>query len=137
LINLHGWAQIRESYRADSEELHINEIKEKIFEQIKKFKWRNHTGIISLDFLNGNLHLTYTVSANRARNETREIFELLEFICFIASGSFGLTYFHDDEDMNGMDNYYHVYILAKGTITESVDKFLSPLIPTIEDNSHK
>ena len=42
-------------------------------------------------------------------------------------------YLRNDEDINGKDNEFEVYILSRGSVRIEQDVFLSPCIPTIED----
>ena len=44
-----------------------------------------------------------------------------------------MIYLYNDEDRNGKENQFQVFLLARGKIEEKADPFLSPIIPTIED----
>lgn len=59
--------------------------------------------------------------------------ELYQNIGKIAEGSYGLIYLYNDEDMNGKENQFQAFSLARGIVKETTNPFLSPIIPTIED----
>lgn len=88
---------------------------------------------MNLTYLNGELTLSVSIKANRRREEVNNIFDLFETIADKAKGSFGIIYFHDDEDLNGKDNEFRVYLLKKGEVIEVNDNYLSPIIPSLED----
>ena len=50
----------------------------------------------------------------------------------MAEGSYRLIYLHDDE-ADGKENQFQVFVLSKGSVKEFSDSYLSPIIPTIED----
>jgi len=130
MIELHGWVTIRDTYEAifeegDNIDLVVTEIHEKI-NQLCWFKPEIKNG-------NGSRFLHFSHFANRIRPDTEEIFQLFEHIGKIAKGSYGLIYLYDDEDGNGQNNHFQVFSLARGVVKKHVDPFLSPIIPTIED----
>ena len=135
MIQLFGWAAIRENYTVDNEDENIESIENELRERIKNFGWLKTPGlgILELKYLNGDLILNISIKANRFRQESKDAFELFDLIAEIAKGSYGLLYFHDEEDLHGKDNTFQVYVLAKGLIKKKDDIFLSPLFPTIED----
>ena len=132
MVQMYGWANIRESYLEDCEEENMPAINNNLRNKIADFSW--HNGMINLKYLNGDLILTFALSINRMRQETYEAFDLYNYIAEIAKGSYGLIYLHDDENPE-KDNQFQVYILVRGQIRLSEDLFLSPLIPTVEDGT--
>ncbi|MCL2013239.1 MAG: immunity 7 family protein [Cystobacterineae bacterium] len=70
---------------------------------------------------------------NRITQEVEEALSLFKCIAEKAKGSYGLLYFHDDEDVSGKDNFFQVYVLARGAIKTMTDTFLSPLVPVVEE----
>jgi hypothetical protein len=85
---------------------------------------------------------------SRMHNHTASyIIDVFEWIAKNLPGSYGLLYVHDDEESYGAYKYskyydnprvdnsnkFVVYKLAKGCLTREEDPFLSPCIPTIED----
>ena len=74
------------------------------------------------------------------------VVEIFEWVAEHLPGSYGLLYIWDDEDCYGSYSRYQytdetidntnkflVWKLAKGKLTQVDDPFLSPCIPTIED----
>ncbi|MDE7204431.1 MAG: immunity 7 family protein [Lachnospiraceae bacterium] len=130
MIELHGWVTIRETYKVTfDEEEHIEIIVQKIRDEIDKLHW--FKPIIKV--MNGEWFLEFSLFSNRKDSRSREIFELYKRIGEIALGSYGLIYLYDDEDMEGKENLFQVFSLARGIVEEREDSFLSPVIPTIED----
>jgi Immunity protein 7 len=52
------------------------------------------------------------------------------------SVSYGLLYTRDDEDP-AHEHTFRVFVLARGTLTERADPFLSPFVPGVEDPVHE
>ena len=130
MIELHGWVTIRETYKVTfDEEEHIEIIVQKIQDEIDKLHWFKPT----IKVMNGEWFLEFSLFSNRKDSRSREIFELYKKIGEIALGSYGLIYLYDDEDMEGKENLFQVFSLARGIVEEREDSFLSPVIPTIED----
>ena len=130
MIELHGWVTIRETYKVTfDEEEHIEIIVQKIQDEIDKLHWFKPT----IKVMNGEWFLEFSLFSNRKGSRSREIFELYKKIGEIALGSYGLIYLYDDEDMEGKENLFQVFSLARGIVEEREDSFLSPVIPTIED----
>lgn len=130
MVELHGWITLRESYESHSEEDRLKEIVTSIEQHIEKMNFKEDE--IRLRHLNGVPNISIALYKNRETQEVRDVYELLKLIAKLAEGSYGLIYYHDDEDSNGKDNEFQVHILAQGIIKEGTDKFLSPLIPTVE-----
>ena len=130
MIELHGWVTIRETYKVTfDEEEHIEIIVQKIQDEIDKLHWFKPT----IKVMNGEWFLEFSLFSNRKDSRSREIFELYKKIGEIALGSYGLIYLYDDEDMEGKENLFQVFSLARGIVEEREDSFLSQVIPTIED----
>ncbi|MNN35540.1 hypothetical protein D3C81_1493930 [compost metagenome] len=83
---------------------------------------------------NGIYHLSVGGFLNRKTSEAEEIIKLYQFIAEHASGSYGLLYTRDDEDIEGYDNEFRVFVLARGSLQLKEDVFLSPFVPVVEDN---
>ena len=128
MIELHGWITIRETYKAtfkeDTEDIFIDRIKE----EIKKLSWFKP----QIKALNGEWFLEFTIFANRRNSQSEEVFKLYNAIGEMAEGSYGLIYLHDDE-ADGKENQFQVFVLSQGSVKEFSDSYLSPIIPTIED----
>jgi hypothetical protein len=130
MVEFHGWATIHEStVEVDSGNLQIilNKIKEQINESI------GENVFIKLYPVNGEYHLSTSGHLNRKTSEVNELLNLFRFIATISPGAYGLIYLKDDEDKEGFENSFRVYVLSRGNLEVKVDNFLSPIIPVIED----
>jgi hypothetical protein len=81
--------------------------------------------------LNNETHLWLTGNNNHAVWH-RAIIALFRYIADVAPGSYGLLYTEDDEDPEH-PNQFRVWVLARGTLAERGDPFLSPHFPVVED----
>ncbi len=130
MIELHGWVTVRETYKAAmDEEEQIDLIVQKIQDIIESLHWFKPT----IKAMNGEYFLEFTLYSNRKDSRSREVFELYSRIGELAPGSYGLIYLYDDEDVEGRENRFQVFSLARGIVEEREDTFLSPVIPMIED----
>lgn len=130
MIELHGWVTIRETYKAvDYEEDNIHNVINHIKKEIDKLCWFKP----QIKVLNGEYYIEFTLFANHQNSQTKDIFQLYKMIGKTAEGSYGLIYLHDDEDNSGKENQFQVFVLARGIVKQSNDPFLSPIIPTLED----
>lgn len=130
MYEFHGWATIQES-PSDSDAGGLHGIVERIRSEIAEMGWT--VGLLQLQAANGTYFVTVGSFANRKAQEADETMRLFELIGQLAPGSYGLLYVRDDEDTNGHDNEFQVYVLARGKVTRQQDSFLSPCIPVIED----
>ncbi len=130
MIELHGWVTVRETYKAAyDEEDHIDMIVAQIQDEIDKLCWFQP----QIKAMNGEWFLQFSLYSNRKDSRSQEIFGLYRSIGEIAPGSYGLIYLYDDEDREGRENQFQVYMLARGCVEEREDLYLSPVIPVIED----
>lgn len=82
--------------------------------------------------MNGRYYVHLGGCPNRRGTHGPALIELFAQVGQLAPGSYGLLYVHDDEDpKHGLD--FRVFRLARGAVTEHADRFLSPVIPTLED----
>lgn len=130
MVELHGWITIRETYRAFwEEEEKIELLVARISEEINRLSWFKP----EIKAQNGAYFLEFTLFSNRLNPEISEVFELCKWIGEAADGSYGLIYLYNDEDISGKENQFQVFSLTRGVLKENNDSFLSPIIPTIED----
>lgn len=132
MYEAHGWFGLAETpSEADNGGLEgkIQEIRS----AIRELQWPA-TVSVSLDALNGQHWLTLTAFANRRREEAVWIDDLIELVRLSLPGSWGLLYERDDEmPVPPGANAFRVTVLARGRASRSLDPFLSPSIPVIED----
>jgi hypothetical protein len=132
MFEFHGWAIIRESPKnSDDTEKNIKNIIMDISNFIKKLNWENN--ILEVKELNGSYHFYTTGLLNHRSQEVEELMDLYKYISKIAPGSYGLLYTYNDEDKNGFDNEFRVIVLRRGKLQIKEDNYLSPFIPTLED----
>lgn len=125
-----GWAIIRETCSESGEDERL------LIDIINRIEARigvleAHNEFYDLRSLNGQYHLTIKANHNH-RDEA--IIEFFKWIANISTGSLGLLYVLDDEDINrGNENKFKVWRMKKGQVDELDDQFLSPCNPTIEE----
>lgn len=130
MVELHGWITIRETYKEYSvEENSLSLVVSRIQGEINSLSWFKP----EIKAQNGECFMNFSLFANRINPQIQEVFELYQNIGKIAEGSYGLIYLYNDEDINGKENQFQVFSLSKGLVKENIDPFLSPIIPTIED----
>jgi len=117
--------------QVDDEESHLDEILNTINIEITKIGIDDN--LLRINYNNWGASLTATRFTNHFSSDIDEIINLFKKIAEIAPGSYGLLYLHDDENRNGLDNIFQVLVLSRGTVTWREDTFLSPYIPTVED----
>lgn len=89
-------------------------------------------GLVDLRPPNGTYFVHIAGMPNHRGGHGTASIQLLRDIGRAAPGSYGLLYTLDDEHPVH-DNEFRVYRSARGEVTEHADPFLSPAIPTIED----
>ena len=79
---------------------------------------------------------------NRRLDRHERLLNVINWINEHLPGSYGLVYWRDDEDHDKNNkliyspihaNMFRVLVIARGTVTERLDPFLSPIVPTAED----
>lgn len=131
MVELHAWITIRESYEnCDNSEDHIDEI-------VSKIREKAVGTIAEIKAVNGEYFLAADTSSNHLSSEYDEFFGLVKYICQAAKGSYGLVYLHNDEDKNGYDNEFCVYVIKRGKIELCKDRFLSPFVSEVEDKAEE
>jgi hypothetical protein len=142
MYSAHGWATIWPSYKNDGavDDLLDNDkmqaLRQQIADHIQHLGLaRTEQGVANpfaeIRVLNNETHLWLSGSNNHARwHET--IIGLFRFIADVAPGSYGLLYTEDDEDLEHA-NQFRAWVLARGTLAQRGDPFLSPHFPVVED----
>lgn len=129
MVELHAWITIRESYKnCDNSEVRIDEI-------VSIIREKTVGTIAAIKAINGEYFLVADASSNHLSTEYDEFFGLVKYICQVAKGSYGLVYLLNDEDKNGYDNEFCVYVIKQGKIELCKDSFLSPFVSEVEDKA--
>ncbi len=154
MLFAHGWAIIQSSREiyTNAKPGDLDEIDEKLAINDKKlhndFKvWisenKDQYLVYSFhEYLNHcNGFLQFTIARN---HRSSCIWDLINWLASSSSGTYGITYVHDDEDIIGLNQYgrgkndysneFRVWRVLKGEVMELEDKFLSPIVPTILPN---
>ncbi len=134
MLEYQGWVTIRESYNEsqESEELLAN-IWNQLHEKLSILERDEHNRFIKLKIFNGEKKLLVCGCSNHKDSRWAEVLDLYQWISKNAVGSYGLLHFFDDEDNDGLNNQFQVYVLKKGNLIKVVDPFLSPFISELED----
>jgi hypothetical protein len=130
MVEVHGWITLRYSdYHAMDEE-QANFVH--MFRQflIKICDWVLDDQIGSLTRRNGLDCFTLNVQHNHPGVPFYPV-EIFNWAADNSTGSYGMLYFHDDED-EAHHNEFQVYILKRGKLTKMTDSFLSPYVEGIE-----
>lgn len=79
-------------------------------------------------------------------HRTSSIWALMEWIAKEGTGSYGIVYVHDDEDIKGKrkdgrgavdySNEFRVWRVLNGKVDELDDPFLSPIVPRINPSEY-
>jgi len=85
-------------------------------------------------WMNGQPYLSVDSAGNRPGSTAGALDDLLQFLAERLPGSWGLAYERDDERVEAPGaNAFRVRVLARGSVTERDDPFLSPCRPIIDD----
>jgi hypothetical protein len=82
--------------------------------------------------MNGDYYIHLGGCPNHGGRHRSTVIDLFAKVGELAPGSYGLLYLHDDEDP-GHELDFRIVRLVRGAVTEHVDRLLSPVIPTLED----
>ena len=132
MYEYHGWITIRESFLSNDEwESRLDEVLNQIKEELGKSDLGN--GLTDIRSVNGSEFFIINGFHNHRNGTTDKLLQFYNFVADKARGSYGLLYIHDDEDTNGEDDEFQVYVLAKGILEKNKDTLLSPFIPLVEE----
>jgi hypothetical protein len=129
MFEYHGWIMLRSTAEAvdDDPPLRLDEIQDLVNELA------GH-GLIDLRPINGEYHVHVGGLPNHRGTQGSAVIDLFVKVGHLAPGSYGLLYVYDDEDPEH-ELKFRVFRLVRGTVTEHADHLLSPVIPTLEDES--
>lgn len=135
MIEYQGWATIREAFcEEDEDDAALADIAARLEAYIAKLAGRNWCECTFRN-INGAWRLFVMGYRNHASGDWPEILALFEWIAEQAPGSYGVLSCHDDEDAQGRDNEFQVFVLRRGSLTRSHDPHLSPYFPMVEEPS--
>ena len=129
MFEFHGWASI--SYHTHD----TDSIKQDAcWDALTAYVDDMPNDFVRLQRYNGCDSLTI---AGQHNHRSEYVIDLFRWIAANSAGSYGLLYIRDDEDHARGSNYencFRAWRLCRATLTEMDDPFLSPSIPTVEDD---
>nr|WP_154894451.1 Imm7 family immunity protein [Paenibacillus xylanexedens] len=131
MYEYHGWATIRESASFEEDEDQYDLAIEHLQNYIEELNWTS--GVLDLRAVNGDFQLWVAGLNNHKPESKHDPIEVMKKVGEIAQGSYGVLYVRDSDDAES-SNQFKVYTLIRGKVTENDDPFLSPFIPTLEDD---
>lgn len=127
----HGWFVLSES-PLESEDDVLRPLVGELQGILSGFIWHNATA--DLHRFNGQDFLTITGLRNRPLQEAKDLEYVLGWLAEHLPGSYGLLYeWSDYMPVPPGPGAFRVRVLARGTVSERLDPFLSPTNPTVED----
>ena len=129
MVELHGWLCIR-ACAGDEDQLPAGEEAEAMQRALALLQASPRKN--DLHYQNGTPYLQTLLDANHRGREADEIVQLYREIAAIASGSYGMIYLHDDEDVKHFNSFV-VYLFRRGHCGMHIDPYFTPCIPVIED----
>jgi hypothetical protein len=131
MYEFHGWFGLAETPH-DIDDGILDAAVEELRPLLEPFQPRSTTA--NVRWHNGQPFVDVQGLTNRPRGLDRDLDALLAFLARRLPGSYGLLYDRDDERVEPPGgNAFRVRVLARGTVTERDDPFLSPNNPVIED----
>jgi len=130
MIEFNGWVQLALSTDGEGEDNVTSAVQ--VFGRIVD-GIRCHATFPFIQARNGSYYLHVAGNANHNGLDWAETSELLEEVANRFPGAYGLVYLRDDEDSQGNENAFVVYVVRRGTVECHLDSFLSPCNPVIEE----
>jgi Immunity protein 7 len=129
MFEYHGWVCLRATPEVDDFDAKTYSLPE--IERLLDAFGRDY-GLVDLRPLNGTYFMHIAGMPNHRGHHGPAAIRLLRDVGQAAPGSYGLLYVLDDEHPEH-NNEFRVFRLTRGDVTEHADPFLSPTIPTLED----
>ena len=128
MFQFHGWAVIMSDVYATDDKA-VRKAAAVIEAELARLGVGYQGGMHVNKGLNGLDTVTISGMFNHYSASVEDFFR---FIGQTAGGSYGVLFFHNDEDLDH-ENDWQVLRMARGRVSVEVDPFFSPIIPTIED----
>ncbi len=126
VFEFHGWAVVRhDTYLANDQAQQA--LESALMREIEK------AGQAENWMVRRQNSQTTLLMSGLSNRRNRFPVDTLRWLARNGAGSYGLLYVHDDEAEPEEDNAFRVWRLARGSVDEQPDSFLSPCIPRIED----
>ncbi|GMK37949.1 hypothetical protein PCCS19_10030 [Paenibacillus sp. CCS19] len=128
MYEYHGWAVILDS--TGEEGSSASSIYARVTQYVELLK--PNADVFELKIINGQYHLWLSGLSGGAPTSKYDPVEILQTLGVMAPGSYGLLYVYNDENEHRI-NAFSVFVLARGSVKEREDPFLSPIIPVVAD----
>ena len=131
MYEFHAWVGLSDStYESDGNR--VGTVVSQLTDLIGDRGWT--AASFAVPQFNGQYFFIANGSVNRRRAEAELLDELLAIIVGSLPGSWGMVYDRDDAmPFPPGPNAFRARVVARGTISEQPDPFLTPINPTIED----
>jgi hypothetical protein len=129
MIEIHAWITLRYS-DYDSED----HIQREFVENFKCYLVQHYDWVLENSygrFINQNGLECFAIDVQHNHKGSFYMLDIFSWVAKESTGSYGLLYFHDDEDPEAF-NEFQVYVLKRGKLTKSKDPFLSPYLEEVE-----
>ncbi len=131
MFEYHGWLVLRAApHDTGTEDADVRAAAEAVQQLITRLD--GVPGLRDLRRVNGSPQFHFGGYTNHRPPEFEDLLDGIRGLAARAPGTYGLVHYWDDE-VPAHDNELRVLVVKRGTITEHDDPYLSPLIPTIED----
>jgi hypothetical protein len=130
MIEFNGWVCLALSTDGEGEDA-VTRAVQALLPLVDKI--RGHATFPFVQARNGSYYLHVAGSANHNGVDWAETNDLLHETARRFPGAYGLVHLRDDEDTQGNDNAFVVYVVRRSTVECHADPFLSPCNPVIED----
>jgi hypothetical protein len=128
MIAFNGWVRLALSTDGEGEDTIISAVRA-ILPLVAGI--RGQATFPLVEARNGSYYLHVAGNANHRGQDWTETKELLQEVASRFPGAYGLVHLLDDEDAQGNDNAFVVYVVRRGTVACHPDPFLSPCNPVI------
>lgn len=131
MFEFHGWFALLDStYEVNEGKVEL--IVWRLQERIGILGWKGMSSFFAeVRPLNGTYFLFIHGNPNHKGYIGLQLDDLLAFVTAEAPGSYGVMYWRNSEEGT---NDFTVKIMTRGKLVDHPDPFLSPVIPTIEDD---
>ena len=131
MYSFHVWAVLRET----TTESDAGALKQKI-DRLERLIESSVPDVVPgkrIHAVNVEHVLQFSVSHNHRGSVHDRLISVLVHVATELPGSYGVAYWHDDETPGPDTDAFRVIVMARGTVRNETDPFLSPLTPVVED----
>ncbi|WP_052732768.1 Imm7 family immunity protein [Hymenobacter terrenus] len=129
MIEIHAWITLRYSDYDSEDHLQRDFIANFKGYLAQQYNWvlENSYG----RFIDRNGLECFAIDVQHNHKDSFYVLDIFSWVAKESTGSYGLLYFHDDEDQEAF-NEFQVYVLKRGKLAKSKDSFLSPYHEEVE-----